>query len=263
MKIRLKDIKNEAIVMLEGKWKSVVLGLFVPFIISIFLTFVPYNDTSADSGVFLFSLLESVVLSFFSSVVSYAFLIGVMNLILSRNIKENKGGFFRIIVISLSSISRAFFPVFILKFLYQTADIFLFLDNAIVFYDILFYSYVELPVYLILTQVIRMIINTAFLYFNIVYIFTPCVLAQVPFIKPRFAMQMSRRMTSGNRWKLFLLIFSFIGWIILGFFAVFVGAFFAMAYQLAAICVFYRKMNGSDDETASKRKIHVMLRTKS
>lgn len=258
--LKIRDIKKEAIVLIEGKWKSVVLGLFIPFIIGILLTFVPNYETYQDKEVFLFSFFESMIFSFFSSVLAYSFLIGIINLILSGNKKEKKGGFGRILLVAITSFSRAIFPVFILKFAYQMIDTFLLLDNAIVLYDILFYSYIELPVYIILTQIIRIIITLVFLYFNIVYIFTPCVLAESPFINPKFAMQMSERMTLGLRWKLVILILSFIGWLIIGAFSMFVGSFFAMAYEISAICVFYRKMTGSAKSSNANGNVHVMLR---
>lgn len=258
--LKIRDIKKEAIILLEGKWKSVVLGLFVPFIIGILITFVPDYETYQDEGVFLFSFFESVILSFFSSVISYSFLIGVINLILGGNKKERRGDFSRILLVAIASFSRAFFPVFILKFAYQITNTFLLPDNAIVLYDILFYSYIELPAYIILTQIIRIIITFLFLYFNIVYIFTPYVLAESPFIKPEFAMKMSERITLGVKWKLIILVLSFVGWLILGAFSMFVGSFFAMAYQISAICVFYRKITGNGGDKEMKEKVHVMLR---
>ena len=196
--LKISDIKKEAIVLMEGKWKSVVLGLFIPFIIGMLLTFVPNYEVYQDNGVFLFSFFETVIFSFFSSVISYSFLIGVINLILSGNKKEKKGGFGRILLVAIASFSRAFLPVFVLKFLHQIIDTFLLFDNAIVLYDILFYSYIELPAYIILTQITRIIITLMFLYFNIVYIFTPYVLAESPFIKPKFARFVKRSKATSN-----------------------------------------------------------------
>ncbi len=259
MKIWIWDIKKEAIELLEGKWKSAVLGLFVPFVIGLLLTFSTHNALLSEKGLFLNSFFESVVFSFFASVVSYAFLIGVSNLILSRSTSEQKNGFFRVLFISFASFSRALLPAFMLKFVYQTVNKLLFFDNVMVFYDMLFYSYIELPEYITIIQIIRAIVNILFFYFNIVYIFTPCVLAESPFIKPKFAMQMSERLIAGKKWRMIFLLISFISVIALGFLAAFVGAFFAFSYQLAAICVFYRKQMG-DNKDSRINKIHVMLR---
>jgi len=238
MNLSIKEIKQEARKMLEGKWKSVVLGLFVPFILNLLITFVPYSKNESYFSLFL----QTSVFSFLTSLISYSFLIGVSNLILSNSTNEKRGGFFRVFIVSLSSLSRAIFPVFVLKFLYQTVDSFFVAENAILLYDTLFYSYIELPFYIFATQLMRLIISAIFFIFGIIYIFTPCIMAESPFISGKTAMQISARLTLKRRRKLTVLVFSFLGWIVVGFFAMFVGTFFAAAYETAAVCAFYKKV---------------------
>ncbi len=242
MDFNIKEIKKTAKKQLEGKWNNVVLALFVSFVAGIFINFLPETKEAFSNEDFLSSLFGRMVFLFFSSLISYSFSVGIYNLILSRNEKKKKLGFFAIILVSFASLRKAILPVFVLKFLHLMADGFLSPENGLVFYDILFYSYFEIPVYLIITQILRVVLNLFFFWFGIIYIFTPCILAEVPFIPASSAMKLSARLTRGMRGKLVLLVISFIGWMMLGALAFFIGTFFAMAYEMAAICVVYKKI---------------------
>ncbi len=244
MDLSIKELKTEARKILRGRWKTVVLGFFVPFIISLFLTYVPEINSNIENEAALVMLLESVAMSFVGNMILYAFLIGVNNLIiLGKRSKKKNRGFSRILFVAVSCFSKIFIPVFMLRFVFQAIDTFLTVQNAVLLYDMLFYSYMELHIYLVFTQLIRVIINALFFYFNIVYIFTPCILSLFPLIRGKDAMHMSMRMTKGIRGKLFLLELSFFGWTVLGCLAFFVGSFFAMAYETATICVLYKKIS--------------------
>ncbi len=62
------------------------------------------------------------------------------------------------------------------------------------------------------------------------YRMVPYILAENPGIGSQQAIQMSRRMTSGSKFSMFVLDLSFLGWILLGLLACFVGIFFVQPY---------------------------------
>lgn len=107
------------------------------------------------------------------------------------------------------------------------------------------------------------------------YSMTPFILAENPELSENAAITRSRELMNGNKWRLFCLSFSFIGWellvcapllvamivlvsklaigasvgvgaiafLIISFLLVFVGQFFLTPYQQAAIAAFYRDIS--------------------
>lgn len=65
------------------------------------------------------------------------------------------------------------------------------------------------------------------------------ILAENPDIKSKDAFKMANEMMTGNKGKLFLLEFSFIGWLLLGALAFGIGMYFVMPYMEAATAQFY------------------------
>ena len=66
--------------------------------------------------------------------------------------------------------------------------------------------------------------------------------------------QIARDALRGNKWRLFCLLFSFIGWSLLvcgiSFALFFVGQLFLCPYQNAALAAFYRDISAGYDRTA-------------
>lgn len=71
------------------------------------------------------------------------------------------------------------------------------------------------------------------------YRMVPYILAENPGIGARRAVELSRRMTSGEKWRMFVLDLSFIGWYLLGLLALFVGMLFVMPYYNATLAELY------------------------
>ena len=57
----------------------------------------------------------------------------------------------------------------------------------------------------------------------------------------------SRRMMNGNKWRLFCLCFSFIGWFILSIFTCGILLFWITPYMNASIAEFYRSLKNEND----------------
>ena len=77
------------------------------------------------------------------------------------------------------------------------------------------------------------------------YAMTGYILAEDPDLTASQAIQRSKEMMRCNRWRLFCLQLSFIGWIILCLFTFGIGNLFLNPYQTAADAAFYREISGT------------------
>ena len=75
------------------------------------------------------------------------------------------------------------------------------------------------------------------------YAMTDYILAENPDMKATEAMKASKEMMKGNRFRLFCLELSFIGWVILCLFTCGLGAFALKPYEEAAYAAFYREVS--------------------
>ena len=78
------------------------------------------------------------------------------------------------------------------------------------------------------------------------YAMVPYILAERPEMTASDAIAASKRMMEGNRWRLFCLEFSFIGWAFLCAFTLGIGNLFLAPYQEAAKAAFYLDLRGRD-----------------
>ena len=86
------------------------------------------------------------------------------------------------------------------------------------------------------------------------YAMTDYILAENPELTATEAIEQSKSMMYGNRFRLFCLQFSFIGWDILATLAFGIGHLWLTPYKQAATAAFYREISGTEyvaDENAS------------
>ena len=76
------------------------------------------------------------------------------------------------------------------------------------------------------------------------YAMTGYILAEHPELTAGEAIAQSKAMMAGNRWRLFCLQFSFIGWDILCALTLGIGNLALRPYEMAAIAAFYREISG-------------------
>lgn len=74
------------------------------------------------------------------------------------------------------------------------------------------------------------------------YSMTFFILADNPDLKPKEAIEESMRLMDGNKWRLFKLYFSFIGWFILAALTAGVGYLFLQPYVQLSIANFYEEI---------------------
>ena len=77
------------------------------------------------------------------------------------------------------------------------------------------------------------------------------ILAEYPELSASEALRKSKEMMKGNRWRLFCLEISFIGWEILCAFSLGIGQLFLVPYKETAIAAFYREVSETWDEPAA------------
>ncbi len=77
------------------------------------------------------------------------------------------------------------------------------------------------------------------------YAMTSYILAENPELTPSEAIDRSKQMMAGNRFRLFCLQFSFIGWSILAALTFGIGNLWLTPYRQAATAAFYREISGT------------------
>ncbi len=78
------------------------------------------------------------------------------------------------------------------------------------------------------------------------YAMTSYILAEHPEMTPSEAIARSKEMMEGNRWRLFCLHFSFIGWSLLSSLTLGIGNLWLTPYRQAATAAFYREISGTE-----------------
>ena len=81
---------------------------------------------------------------------------------------------------------------------------------------------------------------------NYSYAMTGFILAEYPEMTAGEAIERSKEMMDGNRFRLFCLQLSFIGWSILCSFTFGIGNLWLRPYRQAATAAFYREISGTE-----------------
>lgn len=77
------------------------------------------------------------------------------------------------------------------------------------------------------------------------YAMAEYILAENPQLTPKEAIARSKELMQGNRWRLFCLHFSFIGWLLLTLLTFGIGALWLVPYQQASVAAFYREISAN------------------
>lgn len=80
------------------------------------------------------------------------------------------------------------------------------------------------------------------------YVMVHYVMAENPELTAREALRESKEIMRGNRWRLFCMLLSFIGWDLLGILTLGIGYLWINPYREAAIAAFYRDITGTDTQ---------------
>ena len=80
------------------------------------------------------------------------------------------------------------------------------------------------------------------------YAMTDYILAETPELTAKEAIERSKDMMEGNRWRLFCLEISFIGWGILSLLTLGIGSLWLTPYMEASMAAFYREVSGTEKQ---------------
>ena len=115
-------------------------------------------------------------------------------------------------------------------------------EEAIRFYDYLAFSVMDYASYVIVIQVIASLVEIVAVFLQYSLLLVPAIIAENPKFGGFHAMRESFRLSKGNRFYLFLMSLSFIGWMILGALALYIGVLWAMLYMVTATYAYYRRI---------------------
>lgn len=126
-------------------------------------------------------------------------------------------------------------------------------------YDLLFAfrnGYLNVVAVNIVTDLIVFLWSLLFIvpgiYFRYAYSLVPYLLAENPMLEPSKARELSKKITDGHKWNIFVLGLSFIGWYLLGVLCCCIGTYFVEPYKEAAFAEMYISLR---DEAISRGKI--------
>ena len=89
------------------------------------------------------------------------------------------------------------------------------------------------------------------------YAMTDYILAENPELTAKEAIARSKAMMEGNRWRLFCLEISFIGWAILSLLTLGIGSLWLIPYMEASGAAFYREISGTEKQCFEKEWLEI------
>jgi len=209
-----KELRACAREQLNGVWGKMAFAFFVMFLI-----YLPYYLLSVIDGIYMFQLQEPVfseitkVLYIFLLIANGPFSLGFAGYFLKRVRNEE---------FSTKNIFdgfKRFFPSFALMIL---TAIFIFLWSLL----------------LIIPGIIKSLSYSMAFY----------IMYDNPEIEPLEALEKSQIMMKGYKWKLFLLLLSFIGWALLVLLTLGIGYFWLLPYIYLSIANFYENLKISQEK---------------
>ena len=209
--------KNAALAALKGNWAQAVVATIVLLAITyaIVLPYVAVTPTTADteSGPMFFVLITMAVYILAMILVYYPLSVGYMyatNRLCAESDNRLTGNMMRD---GFKPWGRNVWGMFLM-------GLFVFLWSLLLFIPGIMASYS--------------------------YAMKDFILAEHPELTASEAIARSKEMMRGNRWRLFCLDFSFIGWIILCTFTLGIGNLWLNPYTQASHAAFYREVSGTE-----------------
>ena len=235
------DYREQARKALRGRWESAVapfilailLVLFVPLVIGFILLFVMVDPSWTALGILIGLALVSPM------VVGYSYI--SLRLVKSRKkISSDQLGYayrhcfgksvLACVILYLIAVGIVFVCSFAGGFLGQLIwsilNVFFYLDVE----NVIGLTVIALliPGYVLLLRI------------SLGYAMFPYVMIEHPKMSVGEVLRASKEMMEGNRWRLFCLCFSFIGWYLLSVLSLGIGFLFLVPYMSASQAAFYR-----------------------
>lgn len=239
------DFRQIARETLHGKWKAAILVCFVAVLLGaagtdgLTLELELENDwakaviqfagvTVGSFGGGRSSLLGSFLLDYAKTIALVSAVISIFSLVFGCIVQI---GYYRFHLNLLDRKDASIKNLF--QYFYNWKTIFV--------ANILQFIYITIGLLLLIIPGVIMIFN---------YRMVGYILAEYPEMTASEALKKSKEMMSGNRWRLFCLEFSFIGWELLCAFTLGIGQLWLIPYKETAVAAFYRDISNTWDEPA-------------
>lgn len=222
MELRAKDYRARAREALKGKWRQAGIAGLIAGILGGNILYKGYTGSSADSAVGEETLLAFSPEILITAVIMVAVIVAVMVLIGS------------IIGLGYAKFNLSLFEE-------ETADFKTIFSERKRYKDC-FALYILQLVHVLVGSILFVIPGIIAFY---TYCMAPYIMVENPELTANQVMKKSKEMMKGNRWKLFCLSFSFIGWDILTAFTFGIGHLVLCPYVEAAGASFYRELKSN------------------
>lgn len=241
MKYPFWVIKSDAKRLLRGKWKPLVLALFIPFLlfVAMMVRFEVLRQTAAPT-------LQLTQYQLYTQMASLGFCIVLQLLMVGiyENLKPSreKANFFLVYAVAVKTIWKMLPTILLGTVLPLAVSCLLSSQLMVWFYDYLMFSVMDIGVYSIVVEVLLLAIAVLSVYLQYSLLLVPAVLVENPHYSGVQLVKESFRLSKGNRFYLFMLNLSFLGWMILGSWALYIGVLWAMLYMYSANYAYYRRV---------------------
>lgn len=234
-------IKSDAKRLLRGKWNPLVLAIFIPF-----LAFMAFQLKFGMVAEKMPPTPQKEQYLFYAQLGTLAF--SVLMQLLTVGIYENlkpsreKADFFLVYAVAGKKILKMFPTILVVFLIPFHISRWLCGAEAIRFYDYLMFSVIDYHVYLIILQVLSCVVGIISVYLQYSLLLVPAITVEHPEYGGLRLMKESFRVSKGNRFYLLMLSFSFLGWLVLGSLALYIGVLWAMLYMITANYAYYRRL---------------------
>lgn len=218
--LKAKDFRAQARTALKGKWKQASIAGLIAGILGGTTLYQGYASSSATSTTDAETALSGLTWEIVLGVVAIFVIVGVITFLIGSivglgyakfnlELYKNETADFKM-VFSEKSRYKDCFKLFLMQFLYVVIGSALFIIPGIIA--------------------------------RFAYCMGAYIMVENPEMSAKEALAASRAMMKGNKWRLFCLYWSFIGWDILAAFSMGIGHLFLCPYVEAATAAFYNEI---------------------
>lgn len=221
--LKAKDYREKAREALKGKWKEAGIAGLIAGVLGCTILYKGYAGGSSD-----FTTSEETLASFsIETIIAAVIMVGVIAAVM-------------ILIGSLVGLGYAKFNLSLFE--EETADFKMIFSERKRYKDC-FVLYLLQIIYITIGSFLFVIPGVIAFY---TYCMAPYIMVENPELTAVQAMKESKAMMKGNKWKLFCLSFSFIGWDILAALTFGIGHLVLCPYVEAAAASFYREVKANN-----------------
>ena len=236
MKKTFKELKREARAALKGKWGEAALAIFAYFIIIIVL----------EGGMSIFQLLDHDFMHRYEAFILQGNPEAAISFLAGSMWKYSAGAILFFLFVGAPLVVGLFNTfLWLLRGNKNIVDNMFKLGFKPYWRSVLGYFLMIVKIYLWMLLLIIPGIIKAF-----AYALTPYILKDNPELSCLEAIERSRLMMKGNKWRLFVLYLSFIGWFLLGLLTLGIGYFWLAPYVYTTTAAFYEDIKSRYEAAA-------------